>query len=294
MKKILALSLVASSIFSMELAYNLQKKYNYPNFARTRFAKVAKIVKEKKIQTPDISSTISNSTVSNLIDEKKVQIAAFSVYAPHRFGNIELYHGKKGFVILQGDKKHVIEKRFIDPIARSITKERLKPFLKSGYFAINQTNDGCFTLKAHQRLKGGGPVLGTVMYWLTKSVCYGVALAGVTTVAVTTGGTAVLAVTGGAAAAGGLAVGTTAAVTTTTTAIASTAGIITAGTTAGAVVSGGATIIGGALANAGAAAVAAEVTVGVVTSAGGIGATIAGVESLSVAVGTFFGMLPTI
>jgi len=210
---------------------------------------------------------------------------------PDKLGLVELYHGKKGFSIRQDDKKYNIQKYFTDPMLRDITREQLGVFLQAGYLTINRMNDGEFSLKAKGRVVGGGPILGTFMYWLTKSLCYGTAFAAVGTVAVGTGGTAVALATGGTAAAGGLVVGSTIA---TTTAIGTTAGVITGGTATAVAVSGGATVIAGSIGTvAGGGAVAAKVTAVAVTSAGGIGATIAAVESASVAVGTFFGMLPT-
>ena len=262
MKKILYLLLVASSIFSMQLD----------------------LVKPDTLQEKS-----SEYSYLNMDDVKKVRIQPSSVFVPEKLGSLELYHGNKGFSIRQDDKKFQIQKYFTDPLLRDVTREQLATFLQAGYLTINRMNDGEFSLKAKGRINGGGPILGSFMYWLTKSVCYGTAIGATGTIVVATGGTAVLAATGGTAAAGGLAIGSTIA---TTTAIGTTAGIITGGTTVAAAVSGGATVIGGAIA-ASTASEAAIVTAAAVTSAGGIAATIAAVETASVAVGTFFGMLPT-
>jgi hypothetical protein len=176
MKKILGLLLISSSIFSMELAYRLQTPYTHFNAMNPALVKADK---------PHDPCTIPNKpAISNV---KKVLIEASSVRAPNRLIDVKLYHGKKGFIVLHEDKKHVIEKRFMDPVARNIKQEQLKSFLKMGYFAINQTNDGAFTLKANHRLLGGGPLWGKIMYWVTKVTCYTVLLAA-TGVMVTSGG----------------------------------------------------------------------------------------------------------
>jgi len=179
MKKILVLSLMISSIFPMELAYKLQTPYKRFNQVKSA------LVKAHKPQVPYIVSQ-AQYTVPNKSDLKQVRIDQSSVRAPRRLGDVELYHDTKGFVVLHDNKKHVIEKCFMDSIARNITREQLKPFLKTGYFALNQTNDGTFTLNAHHRLRGGGPLFGKIMYWATKVTCYTVLMAA--TVGIVIGG----------------------------------------------------------------------------------------------------------
>ena len=298
MKKILSLLFLSSSLFSMQLALKMQT----PRFDHVKSA----FVKQQKAilwQT--------NQIVSKVVDTPKVYIDTSSIRAPHSLSDIKLYHGKKGFVVFHDDKKHIIEKCFMDQTARSITTEGLKSFLKTGYFALNQTNDGTFTLKAHYRLMGGGPLFGGFMYWLTKSVCYGGLAAAAGTAVVGTGGAVVGLVAGGAVAGGtgtvtALAIAgnsvtgsilATAGATTVGTTIVTTAGVgVGVGATATAVTGGagavavglGATAAGAAATNAAALTAGAAVASG--ASAGGI---VVGIEALCVAVGTFFGMLPT-
>ena len=132
-----------------------------------------------------------------------------------------------------------------------------------GYIAVNQTDDGEYTLRAHIRAPGGGPIAGIVAYWVTKSLCYGTAAAGATAIVVSTGGlagAATGAVAGGAAAAIG----------------------------GGA----GAAVAGGAIAGGGLATEAALMTTSVVTNAGGFAAAAAAVEGASTGVGLLFGSCP--
>src|SRR5438477_7317361 len=173
MKKMLSLLFLSSSLFSMQLALKMQT----PRFDRVKSA----VVKQQKA-----IALQANQVISKAMDTPKEYIDASSIRAPHRLSDIKLYHGKKGFTVLHDDKKHVIEKRFMDETARSITREGLKPFLKTGFFALNQTNDGTFTLKAHHRLTGGGPLFGKIMYWATKVTCYTVLMAA--TAAIVVGG----------------------------------------------------------------------------------------------------------
>ncbi len=229
--------------------------------------------------------------VSYADNAHKMYIQPFSVKVPERLGNIDLYHGRKGFYVRQDDKKQAIKKYFTDPILRDMTKTQLRAFLTNGYLTLNQMDDGEYSLKAKGRLIGGGPILGVIAYWVTKSLCYGTAIAATTTIAVGTAGTGVALVTGGAAVIAGGTVAT--AGLATATAIGTTAGVITGGAVTAGTVATTAGIVAGGCATAGLGTQAALVTVGVVTSAGGIAATIAGVETASVAVGTFFGMLPT-
>ena len=282
MKKLLGLLFISSSMFSMQLALQMPAQ----RFIKHSVAMINTMAKD--VRTP------------LELNIPKLKIDSASIQSPRYMEDIELYHGKKGFVVVQDGKNHLIESVLMNKTAREITKSTLKPFLKSGFLTLKQTNDGKFTLQAHHRLPGGGPIFGAIMYWVTKSVCYGTAVAAVGTIAVGTGGAVVALTTSGAVVAGtGAVLGTAAATTTatvtaaaaTTTVASGTVAVIASGTAAA--VTGGASTVAGAIAVTGGASKAALVTAGVVSSAGGIGATIAGVESVSLAVGTFFGMLPT-
>jgi hypothetical protein len=283
MKKILALSLVISSIFSMQLDH----------------------VKPDKLQEKS-----SQYSYLNIDDVKKVHIQPSSVFVPDKLGAVELYLGKKGFSILQGDKKHKIQKCFTDPMLRNITRKQLDSFLETGYFSLNQMNGGEFSLKANGRIRGGGPLFGAFMYWATKSVCYGTAAVAVGTMTVTTAGVGVGVATSLASAGTGIAVASTiaapAAIITTAgvgVASAATSTLVagTGATLAAAVITGasssGAVIAGVTLVEAATLTTAAGITaVAGTTTAASIGtgaACVIAIESLSTAVGTFFGMLPT-
>ena len=113
------------------------------------------------------------------LDLVKSKIKPESVFAPSKLGSVELYHGKKGFYVHQDNEKHAIKKYFTDPIVRNITKKQLHAFLEGGYLSLNQMEDGEFSLKAKGRINGGGPILGTAAYWVTKSLCYAVGFAAI-------------------------------------------------------------------------------------------------------------------
>jgi hypothetical protein len=230
-------------------------------------------------------------------------ISPKAIFAPERLGSLALCHGKKGFSIYKDGKKHAIKKYFTDPLMHNITKQQLVAFLQSGYFSINRMDDGEFSLKAKGRINGGGPGLGVAAYWITKSLCYAIGFAAIGGTVVTTGGAAVGLATYGAATAGGVALTAAATTTTATAVIGTTAGAVAGTVATGAAIASGAAITGGAIgvasatgvtvAGMGVGAAAATTTAAAVTATGSVAATIAGVEAVSVAVGTFFGMLPT-
>jgi hypothetical protein len=288
-KSLLLLLFISSSMFSMEF--------------------------DRVIRTDNaIMSVMELDRISYADNAHKMYIQPFSVKVPERLGNIDLYHGRKGFYVRQDDKKQTIKKYFTDPILRDITKTQLRAFLANGYLTLNQMDDGEFSLKAKGRMVGGGPLFGAAAYWITKSLCYGTIAAGTGAAVITTGGAIAGAVAGGAAAggagtvaglaiAGNAATGTviaTSVATTAGTAIATTAGagIATAGM-AGLVGTGAGGVAVGLTATVGTAALgeAAVLTTGAAlatgaTTGGVIAATVIGIEATSVAVGSFFGMLP--
>ena len=142
---------------------------------------------------------------------------------------------------------------------------------------------------------GGAAVGGTAA---TGGAIIGSAVTGGTAIGGTAATTGSFIVGAASTAATGTVIG---AATTTAGVIGTTAGLVVTGTgTAGAVV-GGAGIIAGGIMNAGLAGEAVVVTTGVITSisangvtAGTIATAVVAVETVSVAVGTFFGMVPII
>lgn len=201
-----------------------------------------------------------------------LKIDASSLRAAHSLGKITLFHNdKKGFYVSQDDDTvHKIKNCWMDAPLRNVSNKQLKSFQENGYFILNQMSDGEFSLRAHARGLGSGPITGMILYWTTKSLCYGAAAAGVTTLTVSTGGAAP-AVTG----------------------IASGLASLALGSTAGTVASAGATVVGAAMAPI--AAEAAIGTVAVVANAGGFAGAVAAVESASMgafALGTAIPFLP--
>ena len=241
------------------------------------------------------SMQLSQYDASNKRAFNHLRVPEHSVFVPKKLGGVDLYHDDAGFHIVKDDKVLPIQKCFIDSPIRNMTKKQLHNYQRYSYFALNQMNEGEYTLKAKHRLQGAGPILGTIAYWVTKTLCYTTAIAGTGAIVVGTGGAAATGLamaTSGIVAGGGVAIGGAIVTTTATSVIVTTAGVVS-GTAAVGVGIATTSGIAGAVVGSAVAGKAALATAAVVTSAGGIGATIAGVEAVSVGVGTFFGMLPT-
>jgi hypothetical protein len=148
MKRVLYLILVASSILPMELLENL-----------------------KANRLPE---RLEQSKGHGIWQE---HIKPPSVFIPDKFGEMMLYHSDKGFRVYQNDKKYKIDRLFTDARVRNATREELHSFLQNGYLVINRTTTGEFTLRANERLVGGGPLFGKIMYWTTKTLCYSILVA---------------------------------------------------------------------------------------------------------------------
>ncbi len=199
-----------------------------------------------------------------------LKIDASSLRAAHSLGKITLFHNdKKGFYVSQDDDTvHKIKNCWMDAPLRNVSNKQLKSFQENGYFILNQMSDGEFSLRAHARGLGSGPITGMILYWTTKSLCYGAALAGATTLTVGTGGLA--------------------------PAVASAAGSVAITATASSAVVGAIAPVAAA-AMGPIAAEAAIGTVAVVANAGGIAGAVAAVESASMgafALGTAIPFLP--
>jgi hypothetical protein len=212
---------------------------------------------------------------SNVSFSGGLELQAPSVFVPHDLGNVSLFHDAEGFHAIKNGRAYDVQKCFTDKQVRNVSSEQLRGFLKQGYIAVNQMSDGEFSLQAHGRLVGGGPVAGVIAYWVTKVACYGTASAAVGAAVVATGGAV-----GIAAGAAGTVVGGAVAVG----AGAATVGGVSAGVAAG--------VLAGGLANAGLVGEAALLTSGAITGAGSVAAATAAVETASLATGAFFTMIP--
>lgn len=112
-----------------------------------------------------------------------------SVFIPIRLGDMKLYHSDKGFRVYdKNGNKSKIENVFLDPVIRNITRHELSMLLQTGYLVMDRNTNGDFSLKATVRTVGAGPLFGKIMYWATKSVCYGVLIAGAGAIVVFGGG----------------------------------------------------------------------------------------------------------
>lgn len=57
---------------------------------------------------------------------------------------------------------------------RSISPDKLAAILNSGnaYLDFKKCSDGSYAVDLQGRIKGGGPITGAALYWLTKVTCY--------------------------------------------------------------------------------------------------------------------------
>jgi hypothetical protein len=190
-------------------------------------------------------------------------IKSSKMYVPSRLGEIALTHQKGSFTVTQNGEDKAVQNYNMNKELRGIDVVKLKALMKRGYINVDQSCNGEYKLQYNARLRGGGGVLGYWAYCATKALCYGIGLAAAGGAVVATGGIA------GAA-----------------------TGVLGAAATAGA--STGAGIAAAAIAGSGGTALATTATAGYVAAAGGNAAVmVAGIESLSLCVGAFFGMMPT-
>lgn len=191
-----------------------------------------------------------------------LNITGTSFFSSQKLGKIELFYDEKGFHVLQNGKLHDVRNYWIDPLLRNIKHEQLKAFLDKGYICVTQLNNKEFSLKAKIRILGGGPITSGILYWATKTLCYGTFAAGAGTAVVLTGGAAAGAVTGG---------------------------VVAAATTSAGI---GAGAVAGGITAAGLAGEAAMVSTSIAASAGGVVGAIAAVETASAAAAAFGMALP--
>ena len=139
-------------------------------------------------------SFISSSLFSMELDrlsyadnKNKMYIQPFSVRAPERLGEFDLYHSKKGFYVRKNDKKKTIQRYNMDPMLRGISKPQLRAFLDNGYLSVSKMEDGQYSLQAKGRLNGSGPIGASIGVFLGKAAVYVVGHGAIQLVAICTG-----------------------------------------------------------------------------------------------------------
>lgn len=179
MKKILFLSLLTCSIFSMQL--------NIINHKAQRFHEKLVEYNSSKASRPDRNLTQLDILKSNEPSKQPIQSTSF--YAHPSLGDIKLFHDDQGFAVLHNSNLHAVKPHCTDKIVRKVTPLDMIAFQKvnKGYLHINQNGKGEFEIKVMERRPGGGPLLGKIMYWATKVTCYGI-LAAATVASVMQGG----------------------------------------------------------------------------------------------------------
>jgi len=220
--------------------------------------------------------------LSNTCDAMIKKINPSKVHVSNQVGQVDLFHGLKGFFVKKEGKVSKVERYFVDKKIRKINSKKLKGFLRHNYLTLNQMSDGEYSVKAHVRGLGGGPIVAGVGYVGTKVVLYGGALAGTYIF-----GTVAAAAGGITAAAGGLA----------STASGIMVGLGLAGTaTAGPAVAAGAALVAGTAVTGTTAAVTASTAAFVTTATvmtNGIAGAVALVEGAALGVSGALMLLPT-
>lgn len=263
MKKVLCLSLLTCSIFSMQLS-------TIKNKAKIVHEKLVKFHSSEPNESKKSNQLDKNSTQLDILkqhESAKQPIQKSSFYASPQLGKVKVYHNDNGFYVNHDDKMHYVQRVFTDLIVRKVTTLEMKDFQRAakGYLHIKQMANGQFEIKVEDRLRGGGPILGVTMYWITKVLCYATGVVAVSA-SVSTVVPAVVGAVG--AIAGGTGAATMVAGATTTI-----AGAVTEGAIIG--VAGASSLTAGAVAGT-MAATGTAVTAVATGTAAATGATIIG------------------
>jgi hypothetical protein len=84
-------------------------------------------------------------------------ISADSIRVPNA-SKAALYYAKKKWEVEKDGQRHEIANEFIDKIARGIPEDQIEDFLKYVALRVSELGNGEYSLKAHPRGLGGGPM----------------------------------------------------------------------------------------------------------------------------------------
>ncbi len=213
---------------------------------------------------------IKQLAIAALLVASSVDAADFRLKAASsdRLGKMSLLHDGDSFYVENGSSRKRIQPAYMSRELRTVKAHQLAALQKNGYLRVNKMEDGEYSLSAHAKGNGGGPITGWLFYTATKATCYGAILGTAGAAATAVGAPALV----GAAAQGG---------------IAAAAGMLGTSTAAGAV----AAAAGTAIVETGGAAAALAVTHTAIAAGASSGfaaamvATTIAVESVSAAAG---------
>lgn len=110
-------------------------------------------------------------SVAMQIEQKNLQV-------PGRLSGISVFKTKAGFQVEEPDYTRVeVPSHKVNKDLRKMNMRQLAKFTKAGYIAVNQSDDGQYSLDAVQRLRGGGAwgmwLGSTLGYGGITAACYG-------------------------------------------------------------------------------------------------------------------------
>lgn len=178
MKKILSLSLITCSVFSMQL--DLMTSQSTPVIPNKKaiFKSTTNCI-DPKLNLIQFSShdnkSIYNNNIQPLTDQFFV-INKKALFIPQRLGNISVCYNNNEFSIKKDQQLIPIQRCFIDKELRGISKENLNRLLtSSAYLVVNKINKNEYSLKLNGRLLGGGVVGATTGFYIGKFLTHFVA-----------------------------------------------------------------------------------------------------------------------
>lgn len=118
----------------------------------------------------------------NSVSYTQLQFKDNSVFAPVALGAIKLIHNEKGFHVLQDGQQHLVKNYWLDTTLRTLNNQpqKLKLFQENdNYIKVKKLSDGEFSLEAHARGKGGGPLAGIAAAVSVRAVGYGALITGI-------------------------------------------------------------------------------------------------------------------
>ncbi len=96
-----------------------------------------------------------------------------------RIGEIGLSYDGDEFTVHNGDSHTRVQRADIDEAFRGRSCQEIAAFAAVGKFKVSKFQDGGYAVRAHGDIKGGGPILGGIFYFLTKAVIHGAIAVGI-------------------------------------------------------------------------------------------------------------------
>lgn len=119
---------------------------------------------------PMLNIVLSITLLSSITAFAITKVTEGAVFAPRKFGSVELFHSNDGFTLVNKGKTFKVPSHSMDANLRRVTEGNIEAMVNAGYIDVRKFDNGEFCLRYNVRGNGGGLLGATATYFTVKVV----------------------------------------------------------------------------------------------------------------------------